>query len=230
MSPSTTETDEARIKRFLAIASHDLQSPLRHIAMYAEILIDELGDSINGEHLDYLNTILAKAQAAQGLTKALVGFAAGAPEMSSGSVNVEQLVREIWAEVRTETDARDATIEIGALPGIRTDPTVLRLALKSIIANALVHRDSAAPRVEIDAYTHDQGWTVGISDNGPGIPAELQGNVFTAFWTMQPDGAAKRPGLGLTAARDLVAALGGSIRLERSDETGSRFTIQLPAR
>jgi light-regulated signal transduction histidine kinase (bacteriophytochrome) len=45
MSSSATETDEARIKRFLAIASHDLQSPLRHIAMYAEILLDDLGDA-----------------------------------------------------------------------------------------------------------------------------------------------------------------------------------------
>jgi light-regulated signal transduction histidine kinase (bacteriophytochrome) len=230
MPSSTTETDEARIKRFLAIASHDLQSPLRHIAMYAEILLDELGDRLDGEHLDYLKTILAKAQAAQGLTKALVGFASGAPTLSIGAVDTGLLVREIWAELKNELEARDATIEIGMLANVRTDATVFRQVLKSIIANSLIHRGPRAPRVEIETSTSEQAWTVRISDNGPGIAPEHQQNIFTAFWTMQPDGAVKRPGLGLTAARDLIASLGGSIALEQSSESGSRFVVHLPVR
>jgi light-regulated signal transduction histidine kinase (bacteriophytochrome) len=228
MPSSTTETDEARVKRFLAIASHDLQSPLRHIAMYAEILLDDLGDRLDEEHVDYLKTILAKAHAAQGMTKALVGFASGAPTLSIGDVDVGQLVRDIWAELRNEIEARDATIEIDVLANVRSDATLLRLALKNIIANALVHRGAAAPRVRVEADIRGATWTVLVSDNGPGIPSDQQGNIFTAFWTMQPDGVAKRPGLGLTASRDLIAALGGSIRLERSDESGSQFAVQLP--
>jgi light-regulated signal transduction histidine kinase (bacteriophytochrome) len=227
---SSTETDEARIKRFLAIASHDLQSPLRHIAMYAEILLDDLGDRLDEEHLEYLSTILAKAQAAQGLTKALVGFAAGSPMLSTGEVDAFSLVKEVWAELKTEIEARDATIEIGELSPITTDPAVLRLALKNLIGNALIHRGAAAPRVQVEAVADGTDWTVHISDNGPGIAPEHQPQIFTAFWTLQPDGAVKRPGLGLTAARELVAALGGSVRLERSGETGSRFAVQLPAR
>jgi light-regulated signal transduction histidine kinase (bacteriophytochrome) len=86
----TAETDEARIKRFLAIASHDLQSPLRHIAMYAEILLDDLGvRSTVSISRDYLKTIRAKAQAAQGLTKALVDFRGrGASAVDVGDVDV----------------------------------------------------------------------------------------------------------------------------------------------
>lgn len=230
MSPSTTETDETRIKRFLAIASHDLQSPLRHIAMYAEILIDEIGDRIDAEHLEYLSTILAKTQAAQELTKGLISFASGAPRLVISDVDTKLLVTQIWAELRFEVDAPKATIELGDLPGIRTDAGILGLVLKNVMANGLMHRTEAdeACRLTVEAEVDATHWTIHISDNGPGIAPEHQESVFTAFWSLLPEGAARRPGLGLAAARELVTALGGTISLTSPTETGSRFTIRLP--
>lgn len=230
MSSSTTETDETRIKRFLAIASHDLQSPLRHIAMYAEILLDEIGDSVDGEHLEYLRTILAKTQAAQELTKGLIGFASGTPRLAVRDVDTRLLVGQIWAELRFEVDAPKATIEMGDLPGVRTDAGILGLVLKNVMANGLMHRADAdeACRLTIEAEVDASQWAIHIADNGPGIAREHQENIFTAFWSLQPEGAARRPGLGLAAARELVTALGGSISLQTSAETGSRFTISLP--
>jgi C4-dicarboxylate-specific signal transduction histidine kinase len=55
-------------------------------------------------------------------------------------------------------------------------------------------------------------------------------SIFQPFWSLPREGAEKRIGLGLAAARDLVAALGGSLRLDHSNGSGSRFAIQLPFR
>ena len=230
MSSPAADTDEARIKRFLAIASHDLQSPLRHIAMYAEILLDDLDGTLGDEHLQHLKTIRAKAQAAQELTKALVGFAAGAPKLSMSAVDVGVMISDIWTESLGEIDAPDARIEIADLPAVTTDAGVLRQVLRNIVANALVHRAAAAPVVTIAADARASGWTLYISDNGPGIEADVHESIFQPFWSLPREGAEKRIGLGLAAARDLVAALGGSLRLDHSNGSGSRFAIQLPFR
>lgn len=228
MQPTTTDTDEARIRRFLAIASHDLQSPLRHIAMYADILIDDLGDGLDAEHLDYLKTILAKTQAAQALTKALLGLAAGAPQLSTETVEPGGLVANIWAELRAEIDAPGATLQVAALPAVVTDSGVLRSVLRGILANALVHRGESALIVTVTAETTAAEWICRVSDNGPGIKPELHGNIFEAFWSLPKPGAEKRIGMGLTAARELAVALGGTVRLDRSDESGSCFSIHMP--
>ena len=82
---------EERMKRFLATASHDLQSPLRHIAMYAEMLLDELDGTLDGEQLQSLKMIMEKAQTAQRLTKALMSLAGGTPQVTMGTVDLQSL-------------------------------------------------------------------------------------------------------------------------------------------
>lgn len=75
-SNAASESEE-RIKRFLATASHALQSPLRHIAMYAELLLDDLEETLDSEQLQSLRMIMEKAQTAQRLTKSLMSLAGG---------------------------------------------------------------------------------------------------------------------------------------------------------
>ncbi len=109
-SAAVSSTSEERMKRFLASASHDLQSPLRHIAMYAEILLDDLGEKLDGEQRESLTAILQKAQTAQRLTKALMSFAAGTPQLSPAPLELGGLIDSIWAELINEMAAREATI------------------------------------------------------------------------------------------------------------------------
>ncbi|RDJ15351.1 sensor histidine kinase [Rhizobium grahamii] len=227
-SPASTENEE-RIRRFLAIASHDLQSPLRHIAMYAEILLDDLGDKLDDEQLKSLQTILHKAETAQRLTKALMGFAGSTPQVVAAEIDLNGLVSEIWADMASDVVASDATLEHGGLPTIVSDPAIVRMALTNVIANALAHRGPSPAVVTIAAEREPAEITIRISDNGPGIAPEHQDKIFDAFWKLPQEGRPTGPGLGLTASRETLRALGGSIRLERSDAGGSRFAIRLPA-
>ena len=227
-SLASTENEE-RIRRFLAIASHDLQSPLRHIAMYAEILIDDLGDKLDSEQLKSLQTILHKAETAQRLTKALMGFATSMPQVTADEIDLNGLVSEIWAAMESDVIASGATLQHDRLPTIVSDGAIVRIALTNVIANALTHRGSLVPVVTIKAEREAAEVTIRISDNGPGIDPAHQDKIFDAFWKLPQEGLPVGPGLGLTASREILRALGGSIRLERSDAGGSRFAIRLPA-
>ncbi|MEK1897510.1 MAG: HAMP domain-containing sensor histidine kinase [Rhizobium sp.] len=227
--PVASSENEERIRRFLAIASHDLQSPLRHIAMYAEILLDDLADRLDGDQLKSLQTILHKAETAQRLTKALMGFASSAPQVTAAEINLDGLVREIWADMASEVAASGATLQHDDLPTIISDAAIIRIALTNVIANALAHRSASPPVVTIEAEQDSAALTIRISDNGPGIDPTHQDQIFDAFWKRPQDGRPAGPGLGLTAAREMLRALGGGIRLERSDAGGSRFAIRLPS-
>ncbi|MDK4733660.1 ATP-binding protein [Rhizobium sp. CNPSo 3490] len=237
MSPNPTKPletniagdNEERIKRFLAIASHDLQSPLRHIAMYAELLLDDLEETLDSEQLQSLKMILEKVQAAQRLTKALMSLAGGAPQVTLEEVDLKVLAEKIWSELIEETGALDATFASRDLPSIRTDPALFGLVLRQLMSNALTYRSSSPPHVAMTAEQEGANWAIRISDNGTGIDPAYRERIFEPFWKLPKAGAAPGAGLGLTTAQELLKVLGGDIRLEHSDENGSHFTIRLPA-
>jgi signal transduction histidine kinase len=220
---------EERMKRFLATASHDLQSPLRHITMYAEMLLDDLGGTLDGEQIQGLKMIMEKAQAAQRLTKALMGLAGGRPQVTMGAVDLQPLAEEAWRALTEEMNLHDATLALETLPAVRTDATLLSIALRQLFANALTYRSAAAPRVSVSAIQEAGHWLIRIADNGTGIEPAHQDRIFEPFWKLPKPDTVPGPGLGLTTARDVLTALGGELRLEHSDENGSRFVIRLPA-
>ncbi|QFY59043.1 HAMP domain-containing histidine kinase [Rhizobium grahamii] len=226
MSQPTSE--EERIKRFLAIASHDLQSPLRHIAMYAEILLEDLESSIDADQVKSLRTILDKAQAAQKLTKTLMSFAAGAPQIAVSDVELDPLVAEIWQELEQPNATSEVALEVGSLPKIRTDRSILRLILKNVIANALTHHGDGPVQVRVDADVAGSQCAIHVSDNGPAIDPATRDKIFDAFWAAPTEGITPGLGLGLAVVRDLATALGGDVHLDHSGEPGNRFTITLP--
>jgi light-regulated signal transduction histidine kinase (bacteriophytochrome) len=227
--PGVTDDTEDRIKRFLATASHDLQSPLRHIAMYAEILLDDLEDKIDAEQRQSLTAILDKAQAAQKLTKALMTVASGSPQVAPAMADLGAIVDEAWNEAKAETAVDEALLRHDALPPLRTDPVLAATVLKHVLVNSLVHRGREKPGIDILARRDGEEWLIEIADNGAGIDPAYQDRIFDPFWKLPKPGSASGPGLGLTTARELLAALGGTITLMHSDEAGSRFAIRLPA-
>ncbi|MBB4234969.1 sensor histidine kinase [Rhizobium esperanzae] len=226
--PNIAGDNEERIKRFLATASHDLQSPLRHIAMYAELLLDDLGETLDGEQLQSLRMIMEKAQTAQRLTKALMSLAGGAPQVTPEEVDLQALAENVWGELTDETEIGEATLESGGLPSIRTDPALLGLVLRHVLANALTFRSESPLHVAIAAERKGTDWFIRISDNGTGIDPAYRERIFEPFWKLPKAGTVQGAGLGLTTAREFLTALGGDIGLEHSDASGSRFIIRLP--
>ncbi|QKK25079.1 sensor histidine kinase [Rhizobium hidalgonense] len=227
--PETDDNNEERIKRFLATASHDLQSPLRHIAMYAELLLDDLEETLDGEQRQSLRMIMEKAQAAQRLTKALMSLAGGTPQVTPEEVDLQALAENVWRELTDETGVRDATLESRGLPSLRSDPALLGLVLRHLLTNALSYRSEAPLHVVIAAERQEADWFIRVSDSGTGIDPAYRERIFEPFWKLPQAGTVPGAGLGLTTAREILAALGGDLSLEDSDASGSRFLIRLPA-
>lgn len=114
------------------------------------------------------------------------------------------------------------------LPVVEIDSDRLAQALENVTSNAVKYTPSGGTATVTAGMDAGQVW-IRVSDNGPSITSEEQERIFTPFYR---GSAGKRfpqgMGLGLSIARDLVAAHNGRIELESAPGTGSVFTICIP--
>lgn len=114
------------------------------------------------------------------------------------------------------------------LPVVEADPDRLAQALGNLLSNAIKYT-AGEGTISVGASVETNAVWIQVCDTGPGISAEEQAKIFTPFYrgvatTRFPQGM----GLGLTIARDLIAAHGGRLEVESSPDAGSRFTLWLP--
>ena len=79
--------------------------------------------------------------------------------------------------------------------------------------------------ISLSATEDDQSWQITVTDTGPGLPQKAQEHLFQPFQGGVRKGGS---GLGLVIAADLIRGHGGRLELQRTDETGTTFMIQLP--
>src|SRR5690606_15647446 len=95
------------------------------------------------------------------------------------------------------------------------------------ITNAC-HATPSGGRVGLRGWLEDGEAVVEVSDDGAGIPAEVQSRIFDPFFTTKPQG--KGTGLGLAIVRDIVEEHRGTIEVKSEVGVGTTFTVRLPLR
>lgn len=109
---------------------------------------------------------------------------------------------------------------------LRTDPVRLEQILLNLFSNAVRHSVPAVPLI-IDVQLSGRRAQFRVIDGGPGVPTDLVERIFEPFERFDPH-SGLGTGLGLPVSRRLAEVLGGSLRVERADSTGSTFLLELP--
>jgi len=140
-------------------------------------------------------------------------------------VDLGDVVTEVCASLEREAAAASIELWVTAESGATGwwDRTRLATIVQHLVANAIQH--SRSPTVEIEVRLHEHTAEVVISDRGIGIAPAQRAALFDRM--AQPRHAT-RPELGLWTVRALCGAMGGSVRLDDSDEPGARFQVALP--
>jgi signal transduction histidine kinase len=213
-------------------------------AKVASGLAHEMADPLNaaGLHLGHLKRKWtdAKPETARHLTvledelkrleQVVKGFRRFAllGEMRADWFDLRALISEIAARPREASPERriDLVLDVDALPErFWGDRTLLRQALVNLITNA----EQAMPgggHVTLGARRTDAGVELSITDEGVGIPEDLQSRIFDLYFTTKDDGT----GIGLAVVQQIVQLHGGRIRLRSSPGQGTQITLQLPVR
>lgn len=209
--------------------AHEVGTPLNIISGRAEILLRTLPAGHPGRA--DLDVIIGQIDRISGIIRSLLDTV----RMQKPSIQrvrlpelVDRLVRLLDPAARKRGVALAADLP-ASLPEVAADPGQLQQVFLNLLVNA-VEATPRGGRVTVMARPapHDghTGAAVAVSDTGSGVPAEVLGKIFDAFYTTKPAG--QGTGLGLAISRDIVREHGGTLVAESREGRGSTFTVWLP--
>jgi signal transduction histidine kinase len=225
------EASNKELESFAYSVSHDLRAPLRHVVGYSELLQKQASSSLDDKSRRYMQTILESAKRMGNLIDDLLGFSRiGRAETKKTAVNLQQLVREVVAELRQDTSGRDIDWKIGALPGCYGDRSMLKIVLVNLVSNA-VKFTRLLSRAEIQigcAEGKDNQVEVFVRDNGAGFDMQYVNKLFGVFQRLHRSEDFEGTGIGLATAQRIIHRHGGSMRAEGAVDQGATFYFSLP--
>ena len=217
---------------FAYSASHDLQEPLRTIAISAQLLDRSCGQDLKPDDVVFLGRILTSANRMTALIQDLLAYtqATNYAEGAPPSVNAGSVLGNVLESCKEMLVAAGATVTSEPLPTVYIHETRLAQLFQNLISNAVKYCGKEAPRVHIAAAQQD-GWIVfSVSDNGIGIDTRHAGQIFGLFKRLHNREQYPGSGIGLAICQRIVEQYGGRIWLERSvPDGGSTFCFSIPA-
>jgi two-component system, OmpR family, sensor histidine kinase VicK len=216
---------------FIADASHELRTPLAVILGNAETALAEKDDHL---HKSSLVAIAAEARRMGKLVDDLLFLArsdAGSPPLDTEYVPARWLVSRLVepAEMLARQRAACLTTEIDGEGFLEVDPERIEQAVLILIDNA-AHHSPPDRCVTLSSWIEREQLAIEVADSGPGITPDELPLIFDRFYQIKNRRSRKKggSGLGLSIARTIVAAHGGSITAESQLGQGTRMTIRLP--
>jgi heavy metal sensor kinase len=220
------------LRRFTADASHELRSPLTLMRTEVEVALTRERDP--AEYQRVLRRVQRELEHLAGVADQLLLLAqadAGSLVPARGTIDVADLVEEIAARWRRTAGERglELVVEAPASGTAEADPHLLRRVLDNLMDNAVRH-SSELGVVTLRARRQGREWLFEVSDQGPGVPAELRGRIFERF--ARGDQARSRgsggAGLGLALSAAVARSHGGSLELVDDGQPGATFRLRLP--
>ncbi|MDP3802442.1 ATP-binding protein [Brevundimonas sp.] len=219
--------------RFLGVMSHELRTPLNGVLGMAEILA--MGD-LDAKQRSQLGVLKQSGESLLALIERILTVARlekGELVPDPVGVDAADLIHSLAVAHRPTAERAGLTLVAAADDSIeglwRLDGDYLRQALGHLLDNALRHTSRGSVKLEARAIGSELEFRV--ADTGAGIAPSRLPDLFGKF--VQADDSATRAkegaGVGLTLARGLIEAMGGSVRAMSTPGMGSIFTIHLPA-
>ncbi|MBK7781615.1 MAG: HAMP domain-containing protein [Ardenticatenia bacterium] len=229
------ERQEALRRGLVSDVAHELRTPLTNLGGYLEAL----RDGVLPASPEQLRSLHEEAQLLGRLVDDLQALAqadAGEQPLAPRDVDVEALIRQSLDAFAAQAAGKRVALEgeIAAdLGRIRLDSDRIAQVLRNLLANALTHAPPGGWVRLTACRQHQDGaaWlAVAVSDNGSGIAPEHLPHLFERFYRADPSRsrATGGSGLGLTIARQLTEAHGGSLTAESRPGQGATFTMRLP--
>ncbi len=224
----------ASVGQLVSGVAHELNNPLTGVMGFSQLLLArDLDDSVRGP----IQTIYGEAERAAKIVQNLLSFARRR-KPSKEMADINGLLQRVLELRSYDFTARgislDMTLDTRMSP-VWADPDQIQQVLFNVIKNAEQAMLDAHGSGKLTVVTRgtETGVRVSISDDGPGIPAEIARRIFDPFFTTKEAG--EGTGLGLTICYSIIDEHGGRIWTEnvlptfdRPDASGTVFHIDLP--
>ncbi len=228
----TQQLSEANkeLDAFSYSVSHDLRAPLRAVAGFSQMLVEDYGDKLDEEGQHQLDVIQNSAQQMGQLIDDLLAFSRlGRRELRMSDINVRAIAEEVIKQFQIFEPERTMRLKVDALPPALGDQSMIREVLMNLLSNALKYsaiRETAV--IEISGKTDGNESIYSVRDNGVGFDMKYAGKLFQVFQRLHSTEEFEGTGIGLALVQRIIHRHGGRVWAEGQVNQGATFYFSLP--
>ena len=219
---------------FIAIASHELKTPVTSIKAYTEILVEKFQDSSDEMSFSMITKLDHQIDRLIELIKALLDttkLSAGELPLNIQAFDLSSLIEEQVDVIQPVSPKHQIHFEGERGHTVFADRKLIGQVIVNFISNAIKFSPNGG-RVIVSSTKTDEGIEVSVRDFGVGIPDGLDHKIFERYFRVDRPQRSTTPGvgLGLYITAQIIQHHGGKITVESKEGVGSTFTFELPTR
>ena len=219
------------LQQFAYSASHDLQEPIRNVAVYSELVARRYNKLLDTEGRLYLGFLQEGGRRLATLVNDLLAYTkASRAELSETAVDSSVALNNALADLSETIRETGASLTFDPLPEVNMGEAHLQLVFQNLISNSLKYRNEAVPRVHVSAVDRGTFWCFSVQDNGIGIDPQYKEKIFGVFKRLHHDKKYSGTGIGLAICQRVVELYGGRIWVESEPGKGATFFFTVPQR
>jgi signal transduction histidine kinase len=224
------EMANRELEGFSYTVSHDLRSPLRAIAGFSQVILEESSEQLDESVRSSLTKIHAASRRMDGLIDDMLLLArVGRSALRYEAIDLADLADQIGEDLKSEHPERKVELRIDPVPLVRGDLGLLRIVLDNILRNAWKFtgtRENATVRVF--AERNGTSTVIHVKDNGIGFDPRFRSKLFQPFERIHGDPRFPGTGVGLATVARIIRRHGGDVEAEGALDQGATFSFWLP--
>ncbi|MGH9430421.1 MAG: PAS domain S-box protein [Terriglobia bacterium] len=217
------------LEAFSYSVSHDLRAPLRQVAGFSRILLEDCAEQIDEKAQHYFKRVIDATDRMSMLIDHLLRLSrVSRQDLARRPADLNAVLRASLDDVRDSSDGRKIEWEIGSLPVITCDPDLVRQVFTNLLSNALKFTRMREPAViRVDQATEKDRTVIFVKDNGAGFDMKYAARLFAAFQRLHPVEEFEGTGVGLATVDRIIRRHGGEIWAESQPGKGAIFYFTL---
>ena len=229
ISNQALEQSNLELKQFAYVASHDLQSPLRSISGFVQLLKLEYEGKFDEQAQDWIRRTVEAVAHMQTLIRDLLAYSrVEAHSAALTRVAFVDVVNDARALLDSSIRDSGAQITCDPLPDVMGNRSLLVQLIQNLIGNGLIYRSDQPPHIHLSAQHRGNEWIFSVRDNGIGIDPKYHEQIFELFKRLHDQQDYPGTGIGLAVCRRAVNRHGGRIWVESEPGHGSTFYFTIP--
>jgi light-regulated signal transduction histidine kinase (bacteriophytochrome) len=218
------------LEAFSYSISHDLRAPLRHIAGFSRILVNDFGPAMAVEAREHLQSIEDAVSRMGMMVDALLKMAVlRRKSLRLDHRDLNPIVDEVISMLQPERQGRSVEWRIARLPALDCDPILMAQVFQNLLGNALKYsRGRVNAVVEVDSIQQpDKPPIIFVRDNGAGFNMKYAEKLLGVFQRFHTESEFEGTGVGLATVHRIIQKHGGTIWAEAEPDHGATFYFAL---
>jgi signal transduction histidine kinase len=223
------EKTNVELERFVFVASHDLQEPLRLVANFVQLFEKKYKDIVDDTGKKYIRFAVDGVSRMRNLLKDLLQYSqAGADSLEIEKIDINEIVQEVLLPYGDELNQPGLSIKKIDLPVIKAGRTAMIQLMQNLLSNAIKFKGKRETEIVIKGEETSSDWTISVADNGIGIDHQYFEKIFIVFQRLHSHEEYEGTGIGLSICKKIVDRYHGRIWVESESGMGSCFKFSIP--